>query len=473
MESAKTLLRTTVRTFFTNPKQILIIDALLLHSVLHIDDLAILLSSQAKDIRALINPLRSARLLSTHSRLEVRVGSNRGSPREYYYIPLHPAIDAIKYRVAKLRRKVESLYQQDETKRKDWRCPRCKAEYEQLEILDRMSDDGFYCERCGETLIQNEAAAQDRGNHEKIRRLNTQLAKFDEMLSRVDRVEIPTNDFTDAWERKREVPREKGTGYAGKIEYVELKREDKNGARSMQKKQEIVDSKNLNINLLSGAEREKEMEEEKERRRQELAKQNSMPVWHSKSAIGLAAANDAAVKAEEGGTKAGVEELLKREEQTEEKKINVEDNSMQDEVAAYMAEMERERLERERKEQEASDEEDEDEGDFEDVDVAGTPMSSQQSTSKSALKTENGSSNKTGINGLKREFDPDGGSSGISSDANTPASFAGGDRDSKRVKFENGITSAVAKVNGVENGSAMKQEEEADSEEDEDFEDAM
>ena len=201
MEEAKTLIRTAVRTFFTHPKQILIIDALMLHSVLHIEEMGTLLSAQPKDIRALINPLRNARLLTTHSRVEVRVGTQRGVTRDYYYCPFHPAIDAIKYRIAKLRKKVNDLYKEDETKRKDWRCPRCKAEYEELDILDKVGSDGFYCDRCGATLVQNIQAMKEKGSHAKILRLNSQLKKFDDIILKIDHKDIPENDFISAWER--------------------------------------------------------------------------------------------------------------------------------------------------------------------------------------------------------------------------------------------------------------------------------
>ena len=47
-----------------------------------------------------------------------------------------------------------------EGQRKDWSCPRCKAEYDELSILDKLDPErGFYCERCGQTLVQNEGTA--------------------------------------------------------------------------------------------------------------------------------------------------------------------------------------------------------------------------------------------------------------------------------------------------------------------------
>lgn len=476
MEEAKTLIRTTTRTFFTHPKQILIIDALMLHSVLHIEDLAVLLSTQPKDIRALINPLRSARLLTTHSRVEVRVGTQRGVTRDYYYCPFHPAIDAIKYRIAKLRKRVNDLYKEDETKRKDWRCPRCKAEYEELDILDKIGDEGFYCDRCGATLVQNMQAVKEKGSHEKILKLNSQLKKFDDIIHKIDHKNIPENDFISAWERKKDVPRERGGREPN--QYMELKRDDKNAKRGP----DMVKIENLAVNLTSGAEQDREEAEKKEERRRLLAKQNQLPAWHTSSAIGLNAGG-VSIKPEARDSN-GL--LLKKEEELDEKKplnlLNdastpsatglVTANTMQDEVAAYMAEMEREREEAEKRAKE-EDEEEEEDFEFEDVvgtSVVGTPASSSQPTSSMPP-----------VNGVKRDFDDD------SSDANTPASFdvRDRDRDTKRVKFENGATTSgmsnsgatgvKLECSGQSNNvpAGLKAEGDADSDEDEDFEDAI
>jgi transcription initiation factor TFIIE subunit alpha len=284
MEAAKELLRTAVRTFFTHPKQILLIDAILLHSVLQMEDLNLLLQSQPKDIRALLNPLRSARLIATSSRPEQKVTGARPSSREYYYCPFHPAIDAIKFKIAKLRKKVEALYQQDEnTKRKDWRCPRCKAEYEELEILDKFTEEGFTCDRCGAILERDEQAARtnmDKSNHEKIRRLNDQLKKFDAMILKIDRSDIPENDFQSAWDRRKYVPRPTGSGRTDTSEsqYLSLHQRP---SQTLKKHghPDLVKSENLTVNLTTSEDQEREEAERRESRKKQLAQQNQLPDW--------------------------------------------------------------------------------------------------------------------------------------------------------------------------------------------------
>ena len=433
--AARDLIRTAVRTFY-GTKHILVIDALMTHSVLHAEDLGILLSTQPKDVRRLVGPLRASRILWTHSRNEAKVGSTRGVVREYYFIPFHAAIDAIKYRVMKLAKRVEELYKQD-TVRKDWRCPTCKAEWEELEVLHNLGPDGFECLRCGSLLVRTEQAAEPAGGHEKIKRLNVQLKKLQDMIEKVDELPIPANTFEDALELKRDVPREK-TGQVGN-QYITLKN---NPIRK--KVVEQTDAAALTINLTNSEQQEADQKAKVEQARADLAKQNALPSWHTQSVLSMVG-----IKSDDKPVANG--NWLKKEE-SDEKKPDV---GLQDDLAAYLAEMQREKEEAALKAAE-EDAESEDEDDFEDVvstnmgtplPGTGTPASSQQAIT----------------NGVKRELESE---SGVSSDANTPATGTPNGRDAKRVKFENGDVPRNVPSVAASGG--------ADSDEDdEDFEDAM
>lgn len=433
-DTARDLIRTAVRTFY-GTKHILVIDALMTHSVLHAEDLGILLSSQPKDVRRLVGPLRASRILWTHSRNEAKIGSTRGVVREYYYIPFHAAIDAIKYRVMILLKRVEEQYRRN-TVRKDWRCATCKAEWEELEVLHNLGPDGFECLRCGSLLLRTEQAAEPAGGHEKIKRLNVQLAKLQDIIEEVDQLEIPPNTFEDALDLKRDVPRER-TGQVDN-QYITLKN---NQVRK--KVVEQTDTAALTINLTNSKQQEADQKAKAEEARAALAKQNALPTWHTQSVLAMAG-----IKNDE--TPVANSRLLKREE-SDEKKPDV---GLQDDLAAYLAEMQREKEEAALKAAE-EDAESDDEDDFEDVvstnmgtplPGTGTPASSQQAT----------------MNGIKRELESE---SGVSSDANTPATGTPSGRDAKRVKFENGDVPS-----NVPSGAASGGD---DSEEDEDFEDAM
>ena len=63
MELAKTLVRCVARAFYET-RHILVIDALMIHSTLPNEDLALLLGMQQKDLRKLCGKLREDRLIS-------------------------------------------------------------------------------------------------------------------------------------------------------------------------------------------------------------------------------------------------------------------------------------------------------------------------------------------------------------------------------------------------------------------------
>lgn len=421
---------------------------------------------QNKEARALLTPLISARLVSKHGRQEARVvtsGQSRSLTREYCYINYHEAVDAIKYKIVKLQDKVQGLYKEEEGKRKDWSCPRCFAEYDEYSILDKvdLNTGGFYCERCGTTLIQNEAAVRERGDHAKIRMINDQLIPFNKLLAQIDAGEVPSRDFEDAWATRREPPA-KADG-SKKAQYMDVQRQ----REDIRKTQAVVDASALETTIEDEKERFKAEEEAKRVKMEMDAKKNQLPAWHTQSAIGQG------VKKEEGGQSPNPLAALKQEE--DEKKVLTEtqaERDMDDEMAAYMAEMEREARERERKEAEEGSEEDEDEDDFEDIpsSAVGTPASShqphvkQESTPASSLRT----------NGLKRELDEDGDSiSGTSTGANTPAHTGPTSMpDVKRVKLENGNAGGVSiKAENAGSATPLPNGTAADSDEDDDFED--
>ena len=476
VEATKSLLRTAVRTFHPNPKQVFLYDALLTYVVLHVEEMVPLFPAntfQAKEIRSLLNPLRAARLVSVGGRTEVREGHTRSATREYYYVNYHEAVDAIKYRLVKLQEKVQDLYKQAEGQKKDWSCPRCKAEYDALSILDNVDPErGFYCERCGQTLVENEEAVRERGDHAKIRNLNDQMRPFNALLAVIDSGEVPENDFETAFAHKRPIPERKElTGSGTKARWMDVSQQKNQDVRKVQS---TVDEKAINIQLVNAQDQEAREAAEKLQRRAQMAKQNQMPDWMTGSVAPVA--DGSAVKKEEGGASPLVLPGVKKEEDEKKGVLGelTQDSKMNDEMEEYVREMEREQREQERREAEAAqeedDEDDDDEDDFEDARPSGvgTPMSSHMHSMKQEITP-------TKLNGsLKRELDDGDSISGTDTGANTPADSAMTPlRDAKRVKLENGsftsdptgtqAATALATTNGVAA---------ADSDEDEeDFED--
>ncbi|OJD21248.1 hypothetical protein ACJ73_07414 [Blastomyces percursus] len=440
MDLASSLIRTVVRAFYET-RHILVIDALFIHSVLHAEDLAHLLGMQQKDLRKLCARLREDRLIAVHSRPEIRDGQTRPVNREYYYIPLYPVVDAIKYRVSRLTSIIKAQYTPT-SDRKEYVCIRCGAEWTQLEVLSRIGPEGFECHRCGATLERADevegGAGADRTGHEKNSKLMAQLDKMLKLLKQIDSVDVPENDFETAWEHKVDVirnqytnPTRPGVAYTGNRQTA---------VRGISK----TDASSLEVSLTSSAEKSAAEQAEEAARKAALEKQNALPVWHTQSTVKTEAGN-LPVKSEPNGT--AVDALTVKSEIKEEQKPDI--DALDDKVAAYYAEMAREK-EREAKEDVSSAEEssDEAEDEFEDVRVAPGGSTSAAVDGIKAHTFPNGS--------LKRELESDSASGAPQTGTAPPDMSAEDGPSAKRVKFE----------------PAVKKEAESDEDEDdEEFED--
>lgn len=375
--------------------------------------------------------------LFSHSRPEIREGQTRPVNREYYYIPLHPVIDAIKYRVSRLTSTIKSQYTPS-AERKEFVCPRCKSEWTQLEVLSVVGPEGFECQKCGTVLITSDeldgGAGTDRTGHEKNSKLMAQLDTVLKLLKQIDSVEIPPNDFDSAWDHKIDVVRNRHTNPTR----PGVAAAKPNAVRGVSK----TDPSTVEVSLTSTAEKSAAEQAEEAARKAYLEKQNALPVWHTESTVKTEAGDGPPVKTEPNGanleappTIGDAKPEIKKEEEGEgegERKPGPED--LGDAVAAYYAEMAREE-EREAKEGASSDdEEDEDEEDeFEDVGVRTNGSATPQAdvTPVHAPLT-NGS--------LKRELESDSGSNGPNTNAATPMTPVDEEGPAtKKVKFNDDV----------------------------------
>ncbi|KUL89937.1 hypothetical protein ZTR_02876 [Talaromyces verruculosus] len=439
MDLASALVRSVVRAFYET-RQILVVDALFIHSVLHAEDLAHLLGMQQKDLRKLCSRLREDRLIAVHTRSEIREGSTRPVNRDYYYIPLHPVIDAIKFRVLRLTSTIKAQYTPSED-RKEYICLRCGSEWTELDVLSLYSDEGFECQSCGAILERTEdvkgTEGLDRTGHEKNSKLMAQLEAFTTLLKQIDATEIPINDFETAWDHKVEVIRNQQT-HPSKPAIAAAAKQPA-AVRGNQR----VDAAAIEVSVQSSAEKTAAEQEADAARKAAFEKQNALPVWHTHSTVSTMAGNVSQMKAE---TDAEVKAEIKDE--GDEAKPNMD---ALDDIAAYYAEIAKAKAEEATSPDEDESDDDEDEDDFEDISVVGTPAATtlgQGPTSAPAL-------GRSPMAGIKRELESESGSSAPQTATGTPGTPADEGPLSKRIKTEE---------------DAVKKEEESDEDEEE-FED--
>ncbi|KAJ5898509.1 Transcription factor TFIIE alpha subunit [Penicillium tannophilum] len=453
MDLANTLIRSVVRAFYET-RHILVVDALFLHSVLHAEDLAFVMGMQQKDLRKLCARLREDRLIGVSTRAEIRDGSTRPVNREYYYIPLHPVIDAIKYKVSKLTSTIKAQYTPSE-ERKEYICLRCGQEWTELDVLSLVSDEGFECQNCGAILERTEdvkgVEGIDRTGHEKNSKLMAQLDNMLKLLKQIDSVEIPPNDFDTAWDHKVEIARNQNTHPVRPAIAVAPRQQDVTRANVK------TDAAALEISLTSTEEKSAAEQAEEAARKAAVEKQNQLPVWHTESTVNREAIGDVNVKNE-----AGVP--VKAEMGDEDQKPSL--DALDDKVAAYYAEMAREKALQAEEDADSGEEDSDDFDEFEDVGISGQSGPATPATAAGPTSVPTPSS---AVAGIKRDLDT--ASSAAPSSAGTPTTPADDEPSAKKIKTEPGVTTepGIKQDHVVKTEPGVK-EEESDEDEDE-FED--
>ncbi|CAM1510274.1 Fc.00g006090.m01.CDS01 [Cosmosporella sp. VM-42] len=276
MDLAVTLIKSVMRAFYQT-RDILVVDALILHEALRDDDLAYLMNINTKDLHKICGKLREDRFLTVHTRSELREGNPRPSNRTWYYINYRHTIDAIKWRVYTIDKEVQGTTQIANEK-KEYFCPFCKAEWTAMEVLDNVGPEGFLCHRCHHTLTFE--ADRNAGGHEQSTRLNDQFKFISELLPQIDAVHIPECDFDRALAKARPVVRDATHQRvttiavdAGANRPMAVKGLTNTGPQSIA----------VNISTSDGpTEAEKAAEKA---RKEKIAKQNALPSWMSNSTV--------------------------------------------------------------------------------------------------------------------------------------------------------------------------------------------
>ncbi|WPK26313.1 hypothetical protein PUMCH_003664 [Australozyma saopauloensis] len=360
-ETIRSLIRFVARGFYTRPF-ILILDAILLHSVLCEDDLVYLLGINRKELRLHCHRLVEDRLIVSHVQKEEH--HQRNINRTYYFIHITEAIDAIKWRVHSIVSSIKeemSLYGNPH----GYNCSRCSKKVSQLDAISMLSDDksSFICDTCGGVLVEDDSLQQASIKQQKLERLMLQVDPIITYLKKIDNLTVEDNDFDTA--ASKLIPAQSSSAASYSLSTRPL------GSRKAQMSQSLQNAASkanatLHVSITASDENYEREQKEKEERRQKL-EQNALPSWHSSSTVGnndgvgvatddSQAENGTEVKTEEsaaGDAVAPVAPISEAERKERE---------AQDVLAAYYAELgDREA------EEDVEEEDDDDFDDFEDI----------------------------------------------------------------------------------------------------------
>jgi transcription initiation factor TFIIE subunit alpha len=362
--------------------------------------------------------------------------------RIYYYIDYRATIDAIKWRVYQMSKKVQgNTVATDEIK--EWFCSRCHSQWTAMEILDRWRPPhGFLCPKCENVLVRDPDHI-NRGGHEQSTKWKSQFDFIVNLLPKIDEAFIPENTFEKAYASARKVIRDE-TNPANETAPIDPSAAKPTAVRGMTN----VGPTSINVTLTaSEGPTEADIAAEKARK-EKIAAQNAMPYHFTHSTI-----TKLPVNAEEEPAFQSSEPLDpdKKNLDLDTPSVNGDGAEIDDYFARLKAEQAREAEQEQDEEYETDDEDDED--GFEDVvqnggSGAGTPASS-AGDNKPTL-----ANGLTGVLKKNGSVSGSGTSTGVTSPVTGPGTPMEEGRPAKKVRIEE---------------PAAKDEEE--SEEDMEFED--
>ena len=338
--------------------------------------------------------------------------------------------------------------------RKDFKCPRCKASWTEMEVLDNVGPEGFLCHRCDGLLERDDAAAGESGGHEKQSRLMGQLAKLLKLLQQIDSQDIPKNDFESALAVAKPVKRNEAINPT-----KPTTSSNGLGGPPVTVKGVAQAAAPIEINLTTNSEKTAEEQAAEDKRKADIATQNALPDWIKTSTV--TGEETAVGRAERDRL---VNNALLDTAKVEED-VKKDTTVLNDELAAYYAQLQAEK-EKEAQEDRNNSSEDDDE-EFEDVGVdginGGTPSSSTSAVANPV---------KIGLpEGILKAQTSESGSSNPGTGTSTPArsqpiAADDEDRPAKRAKLE-------VQDNGVIEDKATPGEKVSDEDDEAEFEDAL
>lgn len=377
LELGKVFVKTVVRMFYET-EHIVVIDALVYHGALHMQDLVLVLDmgKSTKQVGKYVGKLKEAGLISIAQRQETREGALKAVTREYYYIDYRRAIDAVKYKI----HKVDSRIKKDAkptTEKMEFKCKQCGNEYTQIDVLDNIDplgrDSGFSCKRCAFPLtFLGDDEGPEPENDDTPAKFNKQFKPILDLMQQIDTVTIPHIEGKDAIEGAVELPRDKDVNPGAKHEVVQ-----EITVRPTAVKGTNVAVEKIEVQIASTSEYNEAARNAAKARQEKAAAQNQLPSWHVNSTVDKNEIKNSATPST--ATNGTASPAVKAE--TVDVKPDPAGNL--DDVFAQLA------AERAKQDEEDDDEEDEDEDDdeFEDAMVETVPEAKRVKLESSAAPT--------------------------------------------------------------------------------------
>ncbi|XP_022082094.1 general transcription factor IIE subunit 1-like [Acanthaster planci] len=185
----KRLARYITRGFYTI-EHALIVDILVRNPIVKEDDMADLLKFDKKQLRIFINRLKNDKLIKQTMRVETQP-DGRTNRHNYYFINYKVFVDVVKYKLDRMRQKIESK-ERDSTCKALFKCPQCHKEYNEFDagnLIDVLTGQ-LHCTFCGTEVQEDESAVPEKDTYMQIALFNEQMKPIFDLLKSVEHIQL-------------------------------------------------------------------------------------------------------------------------------------------------------------------------------------------------------------------------------------------------------------------------------------------
>ncbi|KAK3098814.1 hypothetical protein FSP39_023331 [Pinctada imbricata] len=188
-QTLKRLIRLITRGFY-GMEHAIIIDLLVRNPCMKEDDMVEILQFDRKQMRAMINTLKTEKFLKTRMRVETDA-EGKATRHNYYFINYLVFVNVVRYKLDHVRRKIE-LEERDNTSRASFRCPSCEKTFTDLEVNDLFDfmSQTFRCTHCESEVEEDESASSAKDSRTLLAKFNEKMQPIYDLLKECDDIKL-------------------------------------------------------------------------------------------------------------------------------------------------------------------------------------------------------------------------------------------------------------------------------------------
>ncbi|XP_067849104.1 general transcription factor IIE subunit 1 isoform X1 [Heptranchias perlo] len=185
----KRLAKYVVRGFY-GLEHALTLDILIRNPCVKEEDMLELLKFDRKQLRAVLNTLKSDKFIKSRMRVET-APDGKTTRHNYYFINYRLLVNVVKYKLDHMRRRIETD-ERDSTNRASFKCPTCSNTFTDLEanqLFDPMTGT-FRCTFCHTEVEEDESALPKKDARTLLARFNEQIEPIYALLRETEDVNL-------------------------------------------------------------------------------------------------------------------------------------------------------------------------------------------------------------------------------------------------------------------------------------------